>query len=471
MSARAQRVTIIGGGPGGYVAALRAAAEGLEVRLVERQELGGTCLNVGCVPSKALLQVATQRQAAAMGPPGSGVAVAPVDLEAVQSWKSQIVDRLRGGVGGLLRSAGVEVVEGTAQLAGPGRVTVSTGAGQQVLESDAVILATGSAPSSLPMLPVDGQRVLSSTEALELDEVPERVAIVGAGYIGLELATALHGFGSKVTVLEVADRVLPGLHAGAAQVLAEALVADGVDLRLSVRVEGDDGARLTIQGAGGPEQLEVDRIIVAVGRRPRTDGLGLETVGLATDPTGLLAVDGWCRTAADGVHAIGDITPGPALAHRASAQGKVVAEYLAGGSVRFEPAAIPAVVYTSPQISTVGWTVEQAEAAGVPAVEHRFPFTGNARALVHGDHDGVAYVVSDPEHGRLLGVHLVGHEVGEQVGLGALALEMGAVLDDVGDTVLAHPTLTEVIGEVVDVARGRPLHTAGGAAAGLGRRG
>lgn len=462
MSARAHSVTVIGGGPGGYVAALRAAALGLAVTLVERDTLGGTCLNVGCVPSKALLHAAEQRRHAAHAPAGVGLTVGPVDMAAVQGWKSGIVERLRGGVAGLLKGAGVDVVRGAARLEGLGQVLVDGQDGPRSIVSDAVILATGSSPIRIDALPVDGRRIMSSTEALELQHVPDHVAIVGAGYIGLELATALHGFGAKVTVLEASDRVLPGVHEAAANIVADALVASGVDIRLGARVEGDDGRELRLRGASGElETLRVDCVVVAVGRRPRSDDLGLETVGIVPGPSGAIVVDDWCRTTASGVYAIGDLTPGPALAHRASAQGELVAEHLAGGEVAFTPAAVPAVVYTAPEIATVGLTLEEAEASGAAAQEHRFSFAGNARALVHGDARGVAYVVSDPNNGRILGLHLVGDGVGELIATGAVALEMGAVLDDLGDTILPHPTVSEVIREAVAVARGRPLHAAG----------
>jgi len=465
MNHRTRSVTVIGGGPGGYVAALRAAAAGLEVRLVERGALGGTCLNVGCVPSKALLHAAELRRSVAAGPSGAGVGLGSVDLEGLQTWKAGVVDRLRSGVGALLKGAGVETIHGTATLAGPNRIAVDVGDGVEELETGAVVLATGSTPAALPALPVDGRRILTSEEALDLRVLPDHLAIVGAGYIGLELATALHGLGARVTVIEVADRVLTGIHASSAATVAAELRAAGVDLRLQARVEGDDGGRLRVRDSDGAvEELEVDRIVVAVGRRPRSGDLGLESLGIHPDPGGFIPVDPWCRTSADGVYAIGDLTAGPALAHRASAQGELVAEHLAGGSLPFQPAAVPAVVYTAPEIATVGITLEEAEAAGQPAEEYRFSFAGNARALVQGDPGGSAFLVADPTNGRILGIHLVGHGVGELIAAGAVALEMGAVLDDLGDTILPHPTLSEVVGEVVEVARGRPLHAASRAA-------
>lgn len=462
MTPRARTVTIVGGGPGGYVAAIRAAALGLQVTLVESGPLGGTCLNVGCIPSKALLHAAEQRRHALHATPGIGLSVGPVDMPALQTWKSGVVDRLRGGVGGLLRGAGVVVVQGSARLAGEGIVLVDMEDGERTIETDAVILATGASPVQIPSLPVDGTRVLSSTGALELQHVPEHVAIVGAGYIGLELATALHGLEARVTVLEASDRVLPGVHSGAAAILSESLTNDGIDIRLGVSVDSDDGHRLRFRSSDGTEDgLEVDCIITAVGRRPRSDGLGLETLGIVPEPSGVISVDDWCRTTASGVYAIGDLTPGPALAHRASAQGELVAEHLAGSDLAFRPAAIPAVVYTTPELATVGLTTEAAQEMGVPAVEHRFPFVGNARALVQGGERGAAFVVSDPESERLLGVHLVGDGVGEMIGAAAIALEMGAVLADVGDTIFPHPTVSESVREAIAVARGRPLHAAG----------
>ena len=452
-------VVVIGGGPGGYVAALRAAQQGLSVAVVEDERLGGTCLNEGCIPSKALLHAAEVSRSARGHVPGLPSLEGDVDMPALQDWKRSVVAGLRSGVGSLLASARVEVVDGYGRLDGPGRVAVTTADEVRILVTTSVVIAAGSRPRELPHLPLDGRRVVGSSEALEFEAVPPRVTVVGAGYIGLELVTAYEGLGSQVTVVEIADRVLEGIHAGCARLVHDRLVDRGVEVLLDHRIAGVSGTTLRLEGpASSTRALEADVVIVAVGRDPNSADLGLASVGLEPDADGFLATDDRMETAVPRVYAIGDIVRGPALAHRASAQGELVADVLAGSSHRFQPVAIPAIIFTDPEVGSVGMTLQDATARGIDAQEHRLPLSTNARALLLGDDGGAVHIVSEVGTELLLGVHAVGPGVGAVTAAACIALEMGAVLDDVADTILPHPTVGEAFVEAALLGRGTPIH-------------
>jgi dihydrolipoamide dehydrogenase len=447
-------ILVIGGGPGGYTAALRAAAAGKSVTLVERGRLGGVCLNVGCIPSKALIHVA---ETAALPAEASAFGVdltASVDMTRVQRWIGEVVGRLTGGVDALLRSAGVTVVTGTARFATARRVAVwQDGDDARFYEFGAAIVATGSRPVELPGLPFDGRRVLHSTAALALDHVPERLAVVGGGYIGLELGTAFAKLGAQVTLVEMTARLLPGMDAGLARVVERALRARGVDVRLETKALGTDGADLVVEGSAGEARVPADTVIVAVGRRPNTSDLGLAQVGVTLDGHGLVVVDP-ARRAARGVYAIGDITPGPALAHKATAEAEAAALAATGRPSAFDPATIPAVVFSDPEVATVGVTHDQAPGATV----FRFPLTASGRAQVLGRPEGYVEMVADPGDGTVLGVHMVGAGVAELAAEAALAVEMAATVEDLALTIAPHPTLSEALAEAAKGAAGRPLH-------------
>jgi dihydrolipoamide dehydrogenase len=458
-------VLVIGGGPGGYAAALRAAALGKSVTLVERDRLGGVCLNVGCIPSKALIHVADMtnsgHEAAEMGVD----LTASVDMARVQAWIAGIVGRLTGGVEHLLRAAGVTVVTGTARFATPKRVAVWEGGGAGGVSEDAgrffefssAIIATGSRSVALAELPFDGQRVLDSTAALALARVPNQLAVVGGGYIGVELGTAFSKLGAEVTMVELTDRLLPGMPPTLARMVERALRGRGVGLHLGTKALGLDGDDLVVEGPDGEHRLPAEAVVVAVGRRPNTDALGLEQAGIRLDPAGLVSVDP-ARRAAKGIYAIGDITAGPALAHKATAEAEVAALAAAGRPAAFDPATIPAIVFSDPEVATVGLTTEQAGQAGAETTSFTFPLAASGRAVTLGRTDGHVEMVAERGDGTVLGVHMVGPGVAELAFAAALAVEMGATVEDLALTIAPHPTLSEAIAEAAKGAAGRPLH-------------
>jgi dihydrolipoamide dehydrogenase len=455
---------VIGGGPGGYSAALRAAAAGRTVTLVEREKLGGVCLNVGCIPSKALIHVA---DTAAL-PDETGVIgvdlQASVDLARAQAWIGDVVGRLTGGVEQLLRDAGVTLTTGTARFATARRVAVTLGDDANFYEFKSVVLATGSRTVELPGLPFDGERVIDSTAALALRRVPPRLTVVGGGYIGVELGGAFAKLGATVTIIEVADQLLPGMPVGLARTLERALRARGVTIRLGSKVLERAGEELVVEGPSGEARLAIGEdgvVVVAVGRRPNTDALGLTQAGVRLDAEGRIMVAPDRRAAPD-VYAVGDITPGPALAHKATAEAEVAVTAAGGRRAAFDPATIPAVVFSDPQVATVGLTVEQAGEAGASAVSFRFPLSASGRALALGRPDGYVEVVAErgggPAGGTVLGVHMVGAGVAELAAEAALAVEMGATTEDLALTIAPHPTLSEALAEAAMGALGRPLH-------------
>lgn len=470
---------VIGGGPGGYSAALRAAAAGRTVTLVERDRIGGVCLNVGCIPSKALIHVADTA-----GLTGEAAAIgvdlqASVDLGRAQAWIGDVVGRLTGGVEQLLRDAGVTVTTGTARFATARRVAVTRGDDASFFEFGSVVLATGSRPVELPGLPFDGRQVIDSTGALALRQVPRRLTVVGGGYIGVELGGAFAKLGADVTIVELADQLLPGMPLGLARTLERALRARGVTIRLGTKVLERDGDHLVIEGPSGEARLRLSGgngtadglgsresdggdgvVIVAVGRRPNTEALGLSQAGVRTDSDGriLVAAD---RRAAKDVYAIGDITSGPALAHKATAEAEVAVTAAGGRPAAFDPAAIPAVVFSDPQVATVGLTAGEAADAGADAATFRFPLSASGRALALGRPEGYVEVVAERGSGgggTVVGVHMVGAGVAELAAEAALAIEMGATAEDLALTIAPHPTLSEALAEAAMGALGRPLH-------------
>lgn len=446
-------VLVIGAGPGGYAAALRAAQAGKRVTLVERDAVGGTCLNVGCIPSKALIAVGERFHTAQDGARFGVVASPVLDWPAAQAYLRRSVEELTSGVRQLLTAAKVDVVSGTARFMSPNRVAVQDDHGLRHFEFDDCILATGSRPQTLAELPVDGVRVVDSTGALFSAELPRSVAVVGGGYIGVELGTALAKLGVAVTIVELAERILPELDRALAAVVAKRLGQLGVTVRLGARAAGLDEAGLRLADGSS---VAAERVIVAVGRVPNSDGLGLEHAGVAPQPNGRLAV-GPDRRISRHLFAIGDLTDGPALAHKATAEAEVAVAALCGAPARFEPAAIPAVVFSDPEIATIGLTKDQADASAPGAQSFRFPLGANARSRVIGDVAGHAEVVVDAA-GTVIGVHLVGPHVSELAGEAALAIEMAATLEDLTAVIHPHPTVSEAVLEAALGAAGHPLH-------------
>jgi dihydrolipoamide dehydrogenase len=460
-------VLVIGAGPGGYVAAIRAAQLGLDTTLVEKDAYGGACLNRGCIPSKALIS-ATDVAHDAANAEEMGIHADPaVDMKGMQSWKDGVVDQLTGGVEKLCKANGVNLVEGTAEFADDGRVRVAHGGdgqGSETIEYEHAIIATGSRPIQIPGFEFDGENVLSSKGALELDSVPEELVVVGAGYIGMELSTTYAKLGADVTVVEMLDGALPGYEDDIARVVRKRAEELGVAFhfgegasewelhgeKLRVTTETDEGEEST---------YAADKLLVAVGRTPVTDTLGLDAIGLEPDEDGFLATDEFGETDVEDVYAVGDVAGEPMLAHKASAEGEVVAEHIAGEPVAMDFQAIPAAVFTDPEIGTVGMTESEAEEAGFDPVVGQMPMNASGRALTLAEPDGFVRVVADAETEFLLGAQVVAPEASELVAELALAVEMGATLEDVGRTIHTHPTLSEAVMEAVKNAQGHAIHT------------
>ncbi len=458
------QVVIVGGGPGGYVAAIRAGQLGLDVILVEEDRLGGTCLIRGCIPSKALIHVAGEfahmKEKAGQGRLGISMASAPtLDLKESVRWKDGIVDKLNGGVAALLKRAKVRVLAGRAIFSDAKTCLVHTKAGIETIVAENVILATGSLPVELPFLKF-GADVISSTEALSLPELPKRLAVVGAGYIGLELGIAFRKMGADVTIVEAERQILPLYDAELVAPVRKWLERHGVTLHLGARAKGaEKGALLIETTAGKSERLPADKILVTVGRRPNTDNWGLEHMGV--DMAGrFVKVDAQCKTSMRGVYAIGDLVGEPMLEHKAATQGEMVAELIAGRARAFEPIAIAAVCFTEPEIMSAGLSPDEAKAAGHDIVAGAFPFAANGRALSMeaGADGGFVRVVARKSDHVLLGVQAVGAHVSDLSGEAALALEMRARLEDIAGTIHVHPTLSEALHEAALRALGHAIH-------------
>ncbi|WP_186143438.1 dihydrolipoyl dehydrogenase [Burkholderia gladioli] len=454
---------VIGGGPGGYVAAIRAAQLGVPTVLVERARLGGTCLNIGCIPSKALIHAAEEfdkaRHYAKESPLGISVASPAIDIGRTVAWKDGIVARLTGGIGSLMKRHGVEVLQGQARVIDGKTVEVAREGGEPLrVRGEHLLLAAGSEPVALPSMPFGGI-VQSSTEALSPSSLPRRLVVVGAGYIGLELAIAYRKLGVEVAVVEAQARILPAWDEALTKPVAASLGKLGIALHLERKVLGLNagGDAVRIQDAAGAEHaLPADRVLVAVGRRPRTQGWGLEALQLDREGHAL-KIDDQCRTSMRNVWAIGDLTGEPMLAHRAMAQGEMVAEIVSGKRRRFMPAAIPAVCFTDPEVVSVGLAPHDA-ATPEDALVASFPLSVNSRAMTLESSDGFVRVVARRDDHLILGWQAVGRGVSELSAAFAQSLEMGARLEDVGGTIHAHPTLGEAVMEAALRALGHALH-------------
>jgi dihydrolipoamide dehydrogenase len=461
---RGCQVVVVGAGPGGYVAALRLAQLGKDVILVEKEpRLGGVCLNVGCIPSKALIHAADLAHEVQHGEHmGLSVSGLEVDLPKMVAWKDGIVERLTGGVDFLCKKSGVEVVHGAATFTSDRSLTVSSDDGQVEIQFEQAVIATGSEPMELPNLPFDGERVIGSTEALSLDEIPPRLVVVGAGYIGLELGTVYAKLGSEVTVVEFLPEILPDLDRDAAKTLQRRLKKLKIKLLLEHRAEsydgGDEPALVVVDPKGDEVRIPADLVMMSVGRVPRSSGLGLEEIGVATDDKGFITVNDKQQTNVPGIYAIGDVAGGMLLAHKAYQEAKVAAEVIAGEPAAFDNVAIPAVIYTDPEIAWTGMTETEAVERGYEVVTGTFSFKASGRAMTLDATDGFIKAVADAKTQQLLGVIAVGRGVSELIGEATLALEMGAFLEDVGLTIHAHPTMSEAVQEAVEAALGKAVH-------------
>jgi dihydrolipoamide dehydrogenase len=462
MQTRKHDLVVIGGGPGGYIAAIRAAQLGLDTACVEKEPLlGGTCLRVGCIPSKALLESSERFAEARHGLELHGVQVSEVrlDLATMLKRKDAIVRQLTNGVAGLFKKNKVTRYAGLGTFNGPGVVEVQSETEPVRLEAKNVIIATGSEVSPLAGVELDGDRIGTSTEALAYPQVPEHLVVIGAGVIGLELGSVWSRLGARVTVLEYLDRILPGTDTEIATVARKLFEKQGLTFRLGVRVTGArrEGDHCIVT-ADGLEPITCDRVLLAVGRRPNTRGLGLETFGLALDGRGRVPTDTHFQTTVPGVYAIGDVIAGPMLAHKAEEEGVACVEYIATGHGHVNYDAIPNVVYTAPEIATVGKSEEELVAAGVPYRKGTFPFMANGRAKALAQTDGLVKVLAHRDTDRLLGVHIVGPRAGDLIAEAAVAMEYGATSEDVARACHAHPTLAEALKEAALAVDGRTLN-------------
>jgi dihydrolipoamide dehydrogenase len=456
-------VTIIGTGPGGYVCAIRCAQLGLKVAVVEkRKSHGGTCLNVGCIPSKALLHASELYAESKHAFAKMGIkAETSVDFPQMMTFKQEAIDGNTKGIDFLLKKNKVTVFHGTGKIAGAGKVTV----GSEMIETKHIVIATGSDVAKLKGIDIDEQRIVSSTGALELKEVPQHLAVIGAGVIGLELGSVYARLGAKVTVIEYLDRILPGMDADVAKNFQRILQKQGFTFRLAAKVTGaakaKDKVTLSVEPAAGgaAETIDADTVLVAVGRVPYTEGLGLEAAGVKLDNRGRIEVDHHYATSVPGIHAIGDVIKGPMLAHKAEDEGIAMAEILAGQAGHVNYGVIPGVVYTSPEVAAVGKTEEELKAEGVDYKAGKFLFLANGRAKANQTTDGFVKVLADAKTDRVLGVHIVGPMAGELIHEAAVLMEFGGSAEDLARTCHAHPTLSEAVKEAALAVAGRAIHS------------
>ena len=461
-------VVVIGTGPGGYVCAIRAAQLGLKTAVVEKRAThGGTCLNIGCIPSKAMLHASELFEEAghSFGKMGIGVGQPKLDLAAMMKFKDQGVDGNVKGVDFLLKKNKIESVRGTARIVSAGKVEVTGDDGKtQLLETKAIVIATGSDVARLRGIEIDEKRVVSSTGALELETVPQRMLVVGAGVIGLELGSVWRRLGSQVTFVEFLDRVLPGMDTEVCRQTQRIMERQGLKFRLKSKVTAIDTSgnvlKATVEPAdsGTAEIIETDVVLVAVGRVPYTAGLGLDRAGVKTDERGRVIVDAHYQTNVPGIYAIGDVIAGPMLAHKAEDEGVAVAEILAGQAGHVNYDAIPNVIYTYPEIASVGKTEDELKEAGVAVKIGKFPFTANGRAKVNLTTEGFVKIIADAKTDRVLGVHIVGADAGTMIAEAAVAMEFGASAEDIARTCHAHPTLTEAVKEAAMAVDKRAIH-------------
>ena len=461
-------VAVVGGGPGGYVCAIRAAQLGLKTACVEqRGSLGGTCLNIGCIPSKALLNASEKYDEARHGLAALGVKTGKVgfDLAAMMGHKDKVVGDLTKGVAFLLKKNKIDYIKGTGSLIGPGAMTVTDGDGKQTeLAARSIVLATGSNHMDLPGVVIDEKRIVSSTGALALPKVPKRLIVVGGGYIGLELGSVWGRLGAEVQVVEFLDRIVPGMDGEIAKNFQRMLKKQGMKFRLSSKVTGaritKNGVELSVEPAQGgeAETLKADVVLVAIGRRPHSEGLGLERAGVALDKAGRILVDEGFQTNIAGIYAIGDVIAGPMLAHKAEEEGVALAEMLAGQSGHVNYDTVPGIVYTWPEVAAVGKTEEQLKDAGVAYTVGKFPFTANSRARANAETEGFVKILADASTDRVLGAHIIGPHAGTLIHEVVLIMEFGGSAEDLARAFHGHPTLNEAVKEAALAVGSRAIH-------------
>ncbi len=461
MSSR--KVVVIGAGPAGYVCAIRLKQLGQEVTVVEKETLGGTCLNVGCIPSKALIAAGAllekMRHASAMGITAKDV---ELDAKKLVEWKAGIVAKLTGGIGGLFKNHKVTSVKGTAEIVDRNTVRVKGADGEQMLKCDDIVIATGSVPTAIPGFDFDGKHVWSSTEALAPSKIPAHLLVIGGGYIGLELGMMYRKLGSEVTVVEFTPGALPGQDRDCVKVIERSMKKSKIKFLAktgakSYQVAGKQ-LKVRVEGPKGEETITCDQVLCTVGRKPFSDGLGLENVGLKVDERGFLAVDKQMRTSVPNIYAAGDIAGQPMLAHKGSKEGLVAAAVIAGQPEEYDVRCVPAVIFTAPEMASVGMQEGEAKEAGHEIVTGQFPFAASGRAMSLMETEGFVKIIADAKTDEVLGVHMVGPEVTELIAEAALAIEMGATTEDIARTIHAHPTLPEVMMEAAESVHKMAIH-------------
>lgn len=454
-------VVVLGAGPGGYTAAFRAADLGKQVTLVERYSaLGGVCLNVGCIPSKALLHAAKViDEASSFASYGVSFGAPQIDIDAVRAGKQSVVERLTGGLAGLCKQRKVRVVQGSGVFESANRLRVSGDKDETIVDFEHAVIAVGSSPTRIPGMPYDDPRLMDSTGALALEEIPDKLLVIGGGYIGLEMASVYQALGSEITVVEFMDQLLPGADPDLVKPLAKRLGGRFADIWLKTKVidvkPQKNGLKVSFEGENAPQGGKVfDRVLVAVGRRPNSNGFGADTIGLAMTDRGFVEVDAQMRTSVPNIFAIGDIAGDPMLAHKAVHEGKVAAEVICGEKRAFEPLAIPAVVFTDPEVAWAGLTEREAKAQGINYGKGVFPWAASGRSLsLHRD-EGMSKILFDEETHRVLGVGIVGPGAGDLIAEGVLAIEMGAEAEDIALSIHPHPTLSETVAMAAEVYDG-----------------
>jgi len=451
---------VLGSGPGGYVAAIRLGQLGKETILVEKDNLGGVCLNIGCIPSKALIRVAKlKKRLEAAKQIGLEVSGIKIDFAKVQSWKQSVVDRLTSGVDYLCKGNNVKVIKGVGTFKGPDQIEVKTATGTETIETKGIIIATGSRPFELPSFKFDGTHIITSTEALALQEIPKNLVVIGGGVTGLEMGTMYAQLGSKVTVIEMLDQLLPGTDIDLVRIVERSLRKLGVEYHVKSKAKEYRTGKVYATLEDGREgAFDAEKVLVTVGRRPNSDQIGLETTGVKTDSHGFIQVDKKMQTNVPGIYAIGDVVGPPMLAHKASKEGIVAAEAIAGMNSEADFRAIAGVIFTDPEIATVGLTEAQSKEKGYEPIVGKFPFTALGRALLAGETEGFVKIVADKGSDLVLGVHIVGAEASDMISEAALAIEMGATLEDIGFTIHPHPTLPESIMEAAQAGKGKAIH-------------